>query len=163
MAIAHDGKNRTNNAKLLQWVDEIAALTQPDQCALVRRLGRGKPRRCATQMVRRWHADPSLNPAKRPNSAILARSHPSDVARVEERTFICAATKDDAGPDQQLGRTPMPKCAPTLTAAAFSGCMRGRTHVRDAVQHGAAGVSPIAQIGVADQRLGPTWSSTCAS
>jgi GTP-dependent phosphoenolpyruvate carboxykinase len=43
MAIAHDGKNRTNNAKLLQWVDEIAALTQPDACSMVRRLGRGKP------------------------------------------------------------------------------------------------------------------------
>ncbi len=127
--------------QLLAWIEEMRALCAPD--SVVWCDGSAAESAQLADLLVANGTFIRLNPEKRPNS-FLARSTPSDVARVEERTFICSRRKADAGPTNNW--TPPDEMKAALTEK-FRGSMRGRTMYVVPFCMGPA-ASPLAQVGV---------------
>ena len=131
----------TKNTNVLKWVDEMVALTKPDSVVWMdgskEQLEKLKNEACSTGEVM------ELNQEKLPG-CLYHRTDPSDVARVEDRTFICTTKKEDAGPTNNWSD---PKEMYAKLTPMYDGVMKGRTMYVIPYSMGPIG-SPLAKVGV---------------
>ena len=131
----------TKNAKLLAWVEEVRQMCAPDQVVWCDG-SKAEYDRLIEHMIEIGAAT-RLNPAQRPHS-VHFRSDPTDVARVEDRTYISSPSKDEAGPTNNW-RDPA-ELKQTMRDL-YAGCMKGRTMYVIPFSMGPIG-SPISKIGI---------------
>ena len=136
-----DFTNWTTNTRLQAWIKEQVALCKPDKVHLCDGT-KGEFDTLAALMCKKG-AFVELNSTKRPHS-FWCHSDPGDVARVEDRTFICSKHKDDAGPTNNWRD---PDETKSLMLQLFNGCMQGRTMYVIPFSMGPLG-SPLSIIGV---------------
>ena len=131
----------TTNKKLLQWVDDMAAMTQPDKVVWIdgseQQLDALRAEACQTGEITK------LNDEELPG-CYYHRTNPNDVARVEHRTFICCSDKQDAGPTNNWMA---PQEAYAMATDIFTGAMKGRTMYVIPYSMGAV-ASPFAKAGI---------------